>query len=187
MMQRLDAARGYTLIEIMMVVAIGLTLMSFTMVSVGRAVKSARGDGALYTVMSQLRNARQTAISQRRPSVIGLVSPNQVVTYRLETTGNLTLLKQVYLEGAVQFVQFAGVPDTPDGFGAGAAVDFDGEVPRFIQDGSLVDASGATLSGTVFLGIQNDPLSGRAVTVFGGTGQVRGYSWSGTGDGWVEQ
>jgi len=28
-----------------------------------------------------------------------------------------------------------------------------------------------TLSGTVFLGIRNDPLSARAVTIFGGTGQ----------------
>jgi len=27
------------------------------------------------------------------------------------------------------------------------------------------------LSGTVFLGIWNDPLSARAVTIFGGTGQ----------------
>ncbi|MEE2612264.1 MAG: hypothetical protein VX975_00435, partial [Acidobacteriota bacterium] len=37
--------------------------------------------------------------------------------------------------------------------------------------GSLVDASGVTLSGTVFLGVRNDPLSARAVTIFGGTGQ----------------
>ena len=36
MMQRLGAARGYTLIEIMMVVTIGLTLMSFATISVGQ-------------------------------------------------------------------------------------------------------------------------------------------------------
>ena len=33
----------------------------------------------------------------------------------------------------------------------------------------------STLSGTVFLDLQNEPSSARAVTVFGGTGQVRGY------------
>jgi prepilin-type N-terminal cleavage/methylation domain-containing protein len=84
-MRRLYAARGYTLIEIMMVVAIGLTLMSFATVNIGRALKSARGDGALYTVMSQLRNARQMAISQGRPMIFGIASPNQVVSWRLDS------------------------------------------------------------------------------------------------------
>ena len=168
-----------------MVIAIGLILMAVSTVNVNRAVKSSRGDGALYTIMAQLRNARQAAISQRRASVIGFQMPNQMLISRLETNGDLTLLNQVFLEGNVEFVQFVGVPDTPDGFGAAAAVDFDDEIPRFIEDGSAVDASGATLSGTVFLGIQDDPLSARAVTVFGGTGQVRGYSWSGTT--WNEQ
>lgn len=180
MMQRLGTARGYTLIEMMMVVAIGLTLMSFATISVGHAIKSARGDGALYTIMSELRTARQAAISQRRVSVVGFLSPNQMQTFRIEGSGATTMLNQIFLEGNVEFLQFAGVPDTPDGFGAGASVDFGNESPRFIQDGSMVDATGATLSGTVFLGIQNDPLSARAVTIFGGTGQVRGYSWSGT-------
>ena len=180
MVQRLGTVRGYTLIEMLMVVAIGLTLMSLATISVGRAIKSARGDGALYTVLAQLRNARQAAISQRRVSIINFENPNEMLIYRLETSGDLTLRNQIFLEGNVQFVQFASVPDTPDGFGAASSVDFDGEVPRFIEDGSLVDASGATLSGTVFLGIQDDPLSARAVTIFGGTGQVRGYAWSGT-------
>ena len=70
MMQRLGAARGYTLIEIMMVVAIGLTLMSFATVSVGRAIKSARGDGALYTILSQLRNAGQAFGDPHVPAAI---------------------------------------------------------------------------------------------------------------------
>ena len=82
MMQRLGAARGYTLIETMMVVTIGLTLMSFATVSVGRAITSARGNGALYTIMSQLRNARQAAISQRRVSVFAFQSPNQMLIFR---------------------------------------------------------------------------------------------------------
>jgi prepilin-type N-terminal cleavage/methylation domain-containing protein len=171
MVQRLDTTRGYTLVEMLMVVAIGLTLMSLATISVGRAITTVRGDGALYTIMAQLRKARQAAISQSRVSAFWFQLPNEMLIYRVETSGDLTLLNQIFLEGNVQFVQFASVPDTPDGFGAASSVDFDGEVPRFIEDGSLVDASGATLSGTVFLGIQDDPLSARAVTIFGGTGQ----------------
>ena len=72
-------------------------------------------------------------------------------------------------------MQFAGVPDTPEGFGAATAVDFTNETPYFIVEGMLVDGSGTALSGTVFLDLQNEPSSARAVTVFGGTGQVRGY------------
>ena len=104
-----------------MVIAIGLILRAISTVNVNRAVKSSRGDGALYTIMAQLRNARQAAISQRRASVVGFQMPNQMfqmLMYRLETTGDLTLLNQIFLEGNVQFVQFAGVPDSPDGFGA---------------------------------------------------------------------
>ena len=185
MMLRLATPRGFTLIETLMVIAIGIILMGISTVHLDRAVASSRGDGALYVIMAQLRNARQAAISQRRASVIGFEAPNQMTIHRLETTGDLTLVNQIFLEGNVQFVQFAGVPDTPDGFGAAAAIDFDDEAPRFIEDGSMVDANGATLSGTVFLGIQNDLLSARALTVFGGTGHVRGYTWAGTT--WTEQ
>ncbi len=187
MVQRLGTTRGYTLVEMLMVIAIGLTMMALATISVGRAISSIRGDGALYTIMAQLRKARQAAISRSRVSVFAFQVPNEMLLYRLETSGDLTLLNQIFLEGNVQFVQFADIPDTPDGFGAAASVDFGGEAPRFITDGSLVDASGATLSGTVFLGIQDDPLSARAVTVFGGTGQVRGYSWGGPDRGWIEQ
>ena len=168
-----------------MVIAIGIIMMSMATVNFNRAVKSSRGDGALYTMLAQLRNARQAALSRRRASVVGFQTPNELVIYRQEMSGDLTLLNQVFLEGNVQFVQFPGVPDTPDGFGAASSVDFDGEVPRFIEDGSLVDDFGETLSGTVFLGIPEDPLSARAVTIFGGTGQVRGYAWTGTE--WIEQ
>ena len=102
-------------------------------------------------------------------------------TTQLDIPSGTTLVNQFFLEGNVQFVQFATVPDTPELFGG-----FGSETPYyFIVDGMLVDSSGAALSGTVFLGLQNKPLSARAVTVFGGTGQVRGYSWNGTS--WVEQ
>ena len=45
--------RGFTLIETVMVVAIGLILMAVTTVSVDWVVETTRGDSALYSVMSR--------------------------------------------------------------------------------------------------------------------------------------
>ena len=176
---------GFTLVELVMVAAIGTIVMAITSVSIGHVLESTRGDAALAGVLSQLRQARDLAISRRRTIQVDFVAPNEVRTTQLDIPIGTTLVDQFFLEGNVEFAQFATVPDTPDGFGASAAVDFGSETPYFIVDGMLVDGSGAPLSGTVFLGLQNEPLSARAVTVFGGTGQVRGYSWNGTS--WMEQ
>ncbi len=176
---------GFTLVELMVVAAIGTILLAITSISIGHVLESTRGDAALAGVLSQLRQARDLAITRRRTIQVDFVAPNEVRTTQLDIPSGTTLINQYFLEGNVQFIRFATVPDTPEGFGAATAVDFGNETPYFIVDGMLVDSSGAALSGTVFLGLQNEPLSARAVTVFGGTGQVRGYSWSGTT--WVEQ
>ena len=176
---------GFTLVELIMVAAIGTILLTITSTSIGHVLERTRGDAALAGVLSQLRQARNLAINRRRTIQVDFVAPNEVRTTQLDIPSGTTLIRQFFLEGNVQFVQFATVPDTPEGFGASTAVDFGNQTPYFIVDGMLVDGAGAPLSGTVFLGLQNEPLSARAVTVFGGTGQVRGYSWNGTA--WVEQ
>jgi hypothetical protein len=72
----------------------------------------------------------------------------------------------------------AGVSDTPDAFGATAAVAFGGPTTVYFQpDGSLTDAQTLPISGTVFLGDPTRPLSARAVTVLGPTGRVEAYRW----------
>lgn len=177
--------RGFTLVEMMMVAFIGTILVAITSIGIGYVLESTRGDAALAGVMAQLRQARDRAINHRRTIQVDFVEPNEVRTTELDPTGGPTLLNQFFLEGNVQFVNFGTVPDTPDGFGDSAAIDFANETPYFFVDGSLVDDTGALLSGTIYLGLQNEPLSARAVTVFGGTGQVRGYAWNGTA--WVEE
>ena len=179
--------RGFTLIETVMVVAIGLILMAVTAVNVDRVVEQTRGDSALYAVMSQLRQAHGMAINRRRSIGMEFIAPNQIRLTRHDIPAGTTLLSDVYLEGHVQFRQFPGTGDTPDGFGNANAVDFDGENPLFSAEGMLVDDDGAPLSGTVFLGIDNEPASARAVTVFGGTGQVRGYAYHWPSNAWIEQ
>jgi len=180
-----DAETGFTLVELMMVGAIATILLAITSISIGHVLESTRGDAALSGVMSQLRRARDLAINRRRTIQVDFVAPNEIRTTQLDVPSGTTLVNQFFLEGNVQFVNFGTVPDTPDGFGDSAAIDFSDPTTRFTVEGTLVDGSSATMSGTVYLGLQNEPLSARAVTIFGGTGQVRGYSWNGTS--WVEQ
>ena len=168
-----------------MVVAIGSIMMAITSVSIGYVLESTQGDAALAGVTSQLRQARDLAINRRRTIQVDFVMPNEVRTTQLDIPSGTTLIRQFFLEGNIQFVQFGSVPDTPDGFGAASAIDFSNETPYFIDDGMLVDSSGAALSGTVYLGLPTEPSSARAITVFGGTGHVRGYSWNGAA--WVEE
>jgi hypothetical protein len=85
-------------------------------------------------------------------------------------------------------IQFCvcSMPDTPDGFGNGGAIYFEGITNGpatgmwFQSDGELVDA--ATLlpiNGTVFLGVSGQATAARAVTVLGTTGRVRAYRSTG--------
>ena len=174
---------GFTLVELLMVVAVGGTLAGISVMGFANAATSIRGNNGMVQVMSQLRLARDLAISQRRTIEVEFLAPNEIRINRQDIPAGTTLLNQFFLEGTVQFVQFTGVPDTPDGFGASDEIDFDGANDfGFLGDGMLVDLSnpavaGTPVSGTVFLGIPNQPASARAVTVFGGTGRVRGYTW----------
>ena len=78
------------------------------------------------------------------------------------------------------YLLVAGIPDTPDAFGNGRAVNFGGPTTVwFLADGSLTDANGVPVSGTVFLATPSQPLSARAVTVLGPTGRIQGYRWDG--------
>ena len=174
---------GFSLVELLMVVAVGGTLAGISIMGFAQAATSMRGDNGMVQVMSQLRMARDLAINQRRTMQVEFLAPNEIRITRQEIPSGTTLMNQFFLEGTVQFVQFSGVPDTPDGFGNGSELDFDSVNDMgFLGDGMLVDLSnpavaGTPISGTVFLGIPNQPASARAVTVFGGTGRVRGYTW----------
>ena len=176
---------GFTLVELLMVVAVGGTLAGISIMGFANAATSIRGDNGMIQVMSQLRMARDLAINQRRAMEVEFLAPNEIRIVRQDILAGTTLMNQFFLEGTVQFLQFSGVPDTPDGFGDSDAIDFGGNQNQQIGsvgDGMLVDLSnpavaGTPISGTVFLGVPNQSASARAVTVFGGTGRVRGYTW----------
>jgi prepilin-type N-terminal cleavage/methylation domain-containing protein len=173
--------RGYTLIEMMLVVCVMGIIAAMATFQIGSVRPGFQGDGAMRVVMSELNGAREMAIAQRRYMEVAFVGTNRIQVIRHDIPNGTTTLRDVAFESGVQYALIAGITDTPDGFGNGAATSFGSATSiMFSTDGGLIDSSGSPVNGTVFLAIPTAPLSFRAVTVQGSTGRVRGYRWVGS-------
>ena len=190
MMRRLEA--GYSLVEVMLVVGIMGVVGSMSVVQYSQAVPAMKGDGAMRVIMSQLNAAREMSIAQRRQMELGFINGNQITISRIEVpaAAQPTLLSTVYIEGGIQYGLISGIGDTPDAFGNVTSTYFrngTGVVTtyRFNSDGTLVDTSGNPVNGTVFVALPGQNINApgarslRGITIFGGTGRVRGYRWNG--------
>lgn len=194
---------GFSLLETLMVIAIMAVLTGMAIVQSFGSMESYQANSAMDVVVSQLRVARQLAISQRRVVEIWVDStPESDGRYHIkyqvqpapltnEVAGKLV---SVPIPGTVRFVLEPGVPDTPMAFGNLAAV-YIGNPPvsggppimQFNSTGTFTDNTGVTLLyGTIFMGIPNKAASARAVTIMGGTGRVRAYNFEGGTLGWQE-
>ncbi len=173
---------GFTMIELLVVVGLVGVLGAMAVMITPRALKASKADSGMVQVGSALRTAREQAISQRRNVRVAFNTPNQIVISRVEVpSGALTAITTVWFENGVSFLQFAGVPDTPDAFGNGSATSFGAATSiSFTSEGQLIDQHGDPINGTIFLGRANDTLSARAVTIFGPTALIRQWRWSGS-------
>jgi prepilin-type N-terminal cleavage/methylation domain-containing protein len=187
--------RGHNLLELMVVLAIVGVLAGMAVMQLGTSRDSARADGAMRVLLSQLNQAREMAITQRRYIRVTFdVANTQISVVREDTTTTTTTLSSVPFEGGMKFVLVSGVPDTPDHFNASltAPTSFTSsggtfpsasgatEVAKFTPDGTLIDWNGRTANLSVFVALSNtNNRSVRAVTVLGATGRVRAYGWNG--------
>jgi Tfp pilus assembly protein FimT len=174
---------GFTMVEASLVILIMSIVSGFVLLSYNGMMPGINANAAMNQTMAQLQTGRELAIAQRREFQVAFVGDNQIQLTRVEEPAGAgtTVLSAVTLDNNVQFHQFDGIPDTPDSLGAGAAISFGGlDTLTFLSDGTLVDAQGNPLSGTVFLGLADHPETARAVTVLGATGRVRSYRWTGT-------
>ncbi len=197
-----NGERGFSLIEMSVVVMLILIISAMALIAYLPTLQDARFDAAMKEVVDQMRQAREYAITNRRyvqvtfPTVVvsGITQYQVVLQVRNDLTAGAgavnPILSTVPIEAPAQYYVFATAPDTPDAFGKGAAVVFEGlnggpvGGMLFQSDGELVD--GATfqpINGSVFIGQAGKASTARAVTVLGGTGRVRG--WKGTGVIWT--
>jgi type II secretory pathway pseudopilin PulG len=180
---------GFSLVEILVVAGVACVVMATAVLIMPGAVRDARSDGAMTVVVSELRRAKDLAVTERRDMEVRFVAPNEIQIWRQEVpvSAGMTRISSVRLENSMQFVLMAGLPDTPDGFGNGSAIEFDDAPALFFRtEGIFTDANANLdpLNGTVYLGVPNLPQTARAVTVFGPTALIRSFRW--TGQQWVE-
>ena len=175
------AEAGFTLTELVIVAGIMATVLATTVMVMPGALRSARADSGASQLVAVLRLAREQAIAQRRNVQVVFTAPNRVSVWRVEVPGpGTTLLSDTRLEGGGAYQKINGLPDTPDAFGGAAAVSFSGAATvSFASDGEFVNQVGDPVNGTVFLSTQNEPISARAVTVFGPTALIREWHWNG--------
>lgn len=208
-------ASGFSLIEMVMVMALIIVLASITFVSLVPLLKAQRINNAYNTTLSAMRQARDNAVSQRTSYKVTFTTAAlpALSTIKVEPTlaggfngAQSTVTYQ--LPNDVSFSVQAGFPSPgPDSYGVGTtAIDFGytanggtgtQSVIYFCPDGSSQDAEGTPGTcagswdgGVVYIGRPGEFLSARAITLWGGTGRVRGWRLYSNGSGgyqWVRQ
>ncbi len=205
-------AGGFSLIELMIVIAIFLVVGGMSFMALQPALKEARANEAFEDVLMQLRMARERAITERKQYIVcfGIATPAGAVTplgaptaqsvqlFRWDAGTALSAAAQISvntLPSDIFFQAVAGVPTNPalvpDGFGNGStAIDFDQGIAlglknqvMFMPDGSAHDINGSWNSGIIYTGRTADLYSARAVTLYGTTGRIRGWRLISTAGG----
>ncbi|MGE0864556.1 MAG: Tfp pilus assembly protein FimT/FimU [Vicinamibacterales bacterium] len=178
--------RGFTLAELLVAGAFFMTVTGVGMALLGSALPSVRTDGEVNRLIGILQLARETAITRQRDVEVRIdPDDNSVLVVRHEEDEEVPV-RQLIFEYNVSFVQFAGMGDSPDGYGAASAVDFgEAESMIFAPDGSFLAEDNVPLNGTFFLGVAGRPETARALTVTGATARPRLYAWAADGAGWM--
>lgn len=188
--------RGLTLLEMMITVAIGLTIGGITFMAMMPMFNQNHVDLAYDTTLMVLRNTRHLAITQSHQYYVnfnpaGFAAGTIQVTYQppAPSGGALPPVQQIATYTLPQDISFAvmsGFPgNAPDGFGSGInAIDFGQGLGGgslnyvcFMPDGSSQDSLGNYNSGVVYLSRTADttPYNSRSVSVWGATGRIRGW------------
>jgi prepilin-type N-terminal cleavage/methylation domain-containing protein len=182
--------RGFSMIEMLVVIALLLIVAAFSTMAIQPALKQGRVTQAYNTTLMALRQARDISVAQRQIYFVTLsnaVQPNKITI----TQGSSGVITATYfLPSDVFFDAEPGLPTsptvaptTPDGFGTGAtAIDFDQGIAAgaknviyFYPDGSAADALGNINNGVVYIARTGFVDSSRAITLWGATGRLRGW------------
>ncbi len=179
--------RGFSLIEAVVVVAMGMVVAAISLLCLQPAIKDARTNAAYDTTLMQLRNARERAIEGREQFIVcfGIAAPAGALTPMGAPDAQSIQLFQwpagtavssaiqlgtIELPFDIQFQAQVGIPTspaaTPDGFGTGnIALDFDIGVlgglqnqVAFLPDGSARDINGNFNNGVLYLGRTGERL-----------------------------
>ena len=182
-------ARGFSLLEAMIVVAILLTALSINFVLLQPALQAARANTAANQCFMLLRRYRQQAVDERKRYIVTFTAPNTIQVSRWDVAVPVSpapvVVTTQILPTGIQFQTIAGIPtaNPPDNFGnGGTAIDFGQGIGlgglnyvMFMPDGSSQDVNGNLNNGVLYTAKTGDLYSSRAISVFGATGRIRGW------------
>jgi prepilin-type N-terminal cleavage/methylation domain-containing protein len=192
--------RGFTLLEMLVTVAIGLIMAGVTFIALMPMFKENHVNAAYDTTLSVIRNYRTLSITQSKRYILTFTPPGTITVQYwgvgVPVSPAPVTVATFALPPDIQFAVQAGFPaPAPDNFGTGGtAIDFDQGMGlgsqnyiMFMPDGSSQDTLGNYDSGVVYLTRPGELYSSRAVSVFGTTGRVRGWRLIQAGNTWVQQ
>jgi len=192
MRKRTNSERGFSMIEVLVSMIVMAVIMAATIIEMQPLIQQMHANTAANLILGQLRTARQLSIAKRRDIQVQFIGNNEIKLTQQPipgVAGGPVVISDLFLNPTVSFRTFAGMPDSPDGFGNAGPVYFGGVVGgppimQFQSNGTFVDANGIPMNGSVFIGVANIPTSARVITVLGTTGRIREYNGNGTG--WLQ-
>jgi prepilin-type N-terminal cleavage/methylation domain-containing protein len=178
--------RGFTLVELVVVLAVGFTLAGVAVGVTTTVLRATRAEGAAQRLEAFLKRHREMAVSRRRDIEIRFTAPDRVESFVRaipnppNPTPPPTPLETLRFETGFRYLLTDGVPDTPNRFGNDQAVFVGGVDPvMFASEGAFIDANNNPINATISLGVQGDPLTASAVTILGPTASIERWRWNG--------
>lgn len=183
-MTKLLNSHGYSMLEVMMVVTLGVTLSGAAIPEFLIALDDTRASGAMYHISGRLQRARMEAVT--RSAVVGMkfTQSGTSYSYAMYVDGNRNGVLSRDIQSGIdpQIMSAERLPDQFPGIEFGAipglpAVDAGSTAPGTdpIRLGSADMASfsavGTSSSGTVYIRSRRDAQY--AVRIFGETGKTR--------------
>jgi len=211
-LQTRHKASGFSLLEMMTVVALVIILTAITFVSMVPVLQQQHVINAYNITMAAMRQARDNSIAQRTSYSVTFTKSTSPALSTVTVAPTLTTGFQdqqtsvtYQLPSDVQFDAEPGVASTPtpDGFGTGLyPVDFGytasgtgsggQSVIYFCPDGSSQDGTGTAgaggctgnwSGGVVYIAMPGNLMSSRALSLWGGTGRIHGWRLYTNGSG----
>ena len=192
--------RGFSLLEMVVVLAIGLIAAGVSIMSLQPVLRQSRVTSAYNTTLMAMRRAREASIGERRRYLVRFSNaaiPNTVsITPADPAPGGVRVTYTI--PNDVQYTTVTGLPAVgPDGFGNGTvAIDFDQNIAAptrsdiyFYPDGSAQDVNNNINNGVVYVARPGTVNSSMAISLWGATGRLRGWKYTTVGGApkWMQQ